>query len=153
MRYCIDTVKPEHIIHLGDHYEDATVIAEQYPHLRVHQVPGNCDFYGIYRSQPMVLCYDIAGVRTYMTHGHLHGVKGGLGRLVAEATEKEAQLVAFGHTHEALCYQTESGMWVLNPGSCRSWSGSAGVIEVQEQKISACYIVKQAELELMQLPG
>ena len=153
MRYCIETVKPDQIIHLGDHYEDGLVIAEQYPHLRVHQVPGNCDYFGQYRSMPPILCYDIDGVRTYMTHGHMHYVKGSLDRLLVAAGEKNAKVVTFGHTHEALCYQTESGMWVLNPGSCRSWSGSAGIIETEGEKVSACYIVKQAELELMQAQG
>ena len=153
MRYCVGVVKPEHIIHLGDHYEDATVLAEEYPHLRVHQAPGNCDFFEGIRSAPVVLCYDIGGVRIMMTHGHLHGVKGGLERLLTDAAERGAEIVTFGHTHEALCFQTEEGMWVLNPGSCRSWSGSAGVIEIEDKKVSACYIIKQAELEAMQSQG
>jgi len=153
MRYCIDAVKPAHIIHLGDHYEDGTVIAEEYPHVRIHQVPGNCDFYGQVRSMPPILCYEIGGVRVYMTHGHLHGVKGGIEKLLSQAAEKSAQIVTFGHTHEAQCFQTEEDVWVLNPGSCRSWSGSAGVIEIEDNKVSACYIVKQAELELMQERG
>ena len=153
MRHCIDTVKPDHIIHLGDHYEDGTVIAEEYPHLRVHQVPGNCDFGGAAQSEPPVMCYDIGGVRIFMTHGHMHGVKSGLDRLISAAAEMSAQVITFGHTHEALCFQTETGVWVMNPGSCRSWSGSAGVIEIVDKKVSACYVIKQAELELMQEQG
>lgn len=152
MHYCVDAVKPDQIIHLGDHYEDGTVIAEDYPHLRVHQVPGNCDFFSGARSQPPVMCYEIGGVRFYMTHGHLQGVKGGIEKLLADAAEKGAKVVCFGHTHEALCFQTER-MWVLNPGSCRSWSGSAGVVEIANQKVSACYVIKQAELEAMQSQG
>ena len=153
MRYCVDTVKPEHIIHLGDFYEDGKVLAELYPHLRVHQVPGNGDWYGDAKAEPRTMCYDIGGVRIYMTHGHLQGVKGGLERLLREAAEMSAQVVTFGHTHEALCFQTEEGAWVMNPGSCRSWSGSAGIIEITDKKVSACHIVRQAELELMQGQG
>lgn len=153
MRFCIDTVRPEHIIHLGDHYDDGAVIAELYPHLRVHQVPGNCDFGGAAQTEPSVKCYDIGGVRIFMTHGHMHGVKSGIERLVGAAAEMSAEVVTFGHTHEALCFQTETGTWVMNPGSCRSWSGSAGVIEIKDKKVSACYIIKQAELELMQGQG
>ena len=150
MRYCVEAIKPDGIIHLGDFYEDGAALAEWYPHLRVHQVPGNGDWYGDAKSEPRIMCYDIGGVRIYMTHGHLHGVKGGLDRLLLEGQQQSAQVVAFGHTHEALCFQTPEGMWVLNPGSCRSWSGSAGVIEIVEKKVSACYVVKQAELEAMQ---
>lgn len=150
MLHCVDTVKPDHIIHLGDYYEDAETLANLYSHLQVHCVPGNGDFFGSARSAPRTMCYEIDGVRIYMTHGHLQGVKGGLDRLLADAKEKNAQIVTFGHTHEALCFKTNEHMWVLNPGSCRSWSGSAGVIEVADKRVSACYIVKQADLEAMQ---
>lgn len=153
MRFCIDTVKPDHIIHLGDHFDDGTVVTELYPHLRVHQVPGNCDFGGAAQTEPPVKCYDIGGVRIYMTHGHMHGVKSSIDRLIRVAAEKAAQIVTFGHTHEALCLKTAEGMWILNPGSCRSWSGSAGIVEINDKKVSACYIVKQAELELMREQG
>ena len=153
MRYCIDAVKPEHIIHLGDYYEDATVIAELYPHIRVHQVPGNGDYFSQAKSEPTTICYDIGGVRIFMTHGHLQGVKNGLERLLADERAKSARIVAFGHTHEALCVHTPEDTWILNPGSCRGWGGSAAVIEINDQKVSACYIVKQAELETMQLQG
>lgn len=150
MRYCIDTVKPEHIIHLGDYYEDGTAIAELYPHIRVHQVPGNGDYFGAARSQPTTMCYEIGGVRIFMTHGHLQGVKNGLTRLLSDEKAQTAQVVTFGHTHEALCFQTPEGAWVMNPGSCRGWGGSVGLIEINDKKVSACWILKQAELEAMQ---
>jgi predicted phosphodiesterase len=86
-----------------------------------------------------------------MTHGHLHGVKNGLSRLLTDAHEHNAQAVLFGHTHEALCYREPDGLWVLNPGSCRSEDGSVGVIRIEDGKISACSILKQADLE--QWPG
>jgi len=150
MRYCIDTVKPEHIIHLGDYYEDGVAIAELYPHIRVHQVPGNGDYFGSVKSQPTTICYEIGGVRIFMTHGHLQGVKNGLDRLLSDERAKTARIVTFGHTHEALCFQTPEGQWVMNPGSCRGWSGSAGLIEIRDQKNSACRILQQAELDAMQ---
>ena len=82
-----------------------------------------------------------------MTHGHRHAVKSGTQRLLKDACSSGAQIVLYGHTHEAQCYKTDSGMWVLNPGSCRTSEGSVGVIEIEEEKISACYLLKQAELE------
>ena len=153
MRDCIDIVKPDQMIHLGDHYDDGLVLAELYPHVRIHQVPGNGDCYGSGRSAPTVMCYDIGGVRFFMTHGHMHGVKSGLERLLSDAREKGAQVVTFGHTHEALCFCAEGDMWVLNPGSCRSTSGSVGVIEIVDKKVSVCHVLKQTDLEAMQLQG
>ena len=146
MRYAIDTVKPEHIIHLGDYYEDGTVIAELYPHIRIHQVPGNGDYFGPARSQPATMCYDIGGVRIYMTHGHMHYVKSTPYRLLADGRKYGAAAVLYGHTHEAVCYQEEDGMWVLNPGTCGSFGGSVGLIEVEDGKIVSCRILTQNDL-------
>jgi len=147
MRYCIDAVKPEHVIHLGDHYEDGTVMAEEYPHIRFHQVPGNCDRYRMAWEVADIMCYPIGGVKLFMTHGHKHGVKSDIARVIADGRAQEAQAVLFGHTHSPVCFQTEDGLWVLNPGSCGSWGGSAGILEVEAGKITACRIVRQADLD------
>lgn len=133
-------------MHLGDHFDDGQAMAEEFSHIRFHQVPGNCDRYRCDPTQPDVLCYCIGGVRFYMTHGHRHGVKSGLGHLLAEAKRADAQAVLFGHTHRGECF-CEDGMWVLNPGSCGTYGGSAGIIEVRQETISACTLVGQAELE------
>ncbi len=153
MRFCIQSVHPEHVIHLGDHYEDGTAMAEEYPHIRFHQVPGNCDRYRMDATMPDILCYPIGGVKLFMTHGHKHAVKSDIHRVMADARERDAQAALFGHTHSALCFQSEDGLWVLNPGTCGSWGGSAGIIEIQDGKITACRVVRQAEIELMQVQG
>ena len=150
MRYCIQSVQPEHVIHLGDHYEDALALAQEYPHIRFHQVPGNCDRFRMEQDAVEILCYCIGGVKLFMTHGHRHGVKTDIAPVVADARSRGAQGVLFGHTHCPLCFQTEDGMWVLKPGSCGSWSGSAGLVEICENEISACRIIRQADMEVMQ---
>ena len=43
MREAVRAVKPDAIVHLGDYYDDARVLAEENPHIPVHMVPGNCD--------------------------------------------------------------------------------------------------------------
>ena len=149
MRYCIDRVQPEHVVHLGDHFDDGVAMAQENPHIRFHKVPGNCDRYRMENWEPEILCYAIGGVKLFMTHGHKHGVKTQLYRLILEGRKSGAQAILFGHTHQAYCVQEEDGIWVLNPGSCGSWGGSAGIIEIQNGKISACYLVKQADLEKM----
>ncbi len=147
MRFCVRAVKPDAIVHLGDYYDDGTVIAQENPEIRVHQVPGNCDRFRTIGLRPEVLCYDVCGVRLYMTHGHLHGVKFGDGRLLKDARKEGAAAVLYGHTHVAECRREADGLWVLNPGSCGSGSGSCGVIETDGERIVACRVWRQAELE------
>ena len=147
MRFALDRIKPDAVVHLGDYFDDGTAIAEDYPHIPFHQVPGNCDRYRCPVPQPEVLCYDICGVRLFMTHGHLHHVKSTCLALCRNAREMGAAAALFGHTHEALCRQEEDGLWVLNPGSCGSYGGSVGLITVINQKIQQCRILRQAELE------
>ena len=149
MRYCIDTVHPECVIHLGDHYEDGAVMAQEYPHIQFYLVPGNCDRYRMESFQPETLSFTVAGVRMYMTHGHLHKVKMGLGALLKAARDNRSEIVLYGHTHRSYCAREEDGLWVMNPGSCGSWGGSVGILEIDDNKISACYIVEQADLEVM----
>ena len=149
MYHCMDVIKPNHVIHLGDHYDDAQKLSRAYPHVRVHMVPGNCDSARTFDAPPLVMCYDIAGVRVFMTHGHLHGVKQDIYHLLADAWEKKAKMALFGHTHEAVCYQMEDGLWVLNPGSCKTFDGSVALIEAEGGKISACRILRQADIDAM----
>ena len=149
MRLCIARVKPDAVVHLGDHYDDGAVLAEENRHLTVHQVPGNCDRFRCRLDAPQILSYPVCGVRLYMTHGHLHGVKSGTDRLLADARSSNAQAVLYGHTHRADCHQEPDGLWVLNPGSCGCFGGTAGMIETDGQNITACRIIGQEELEEM----
>ena len=147
MRLCIEQVKPDLVIHLGDYYDDGETMQEEYPHLRFYRVPGNCDRYRASSIIPETLVEDVAGVRLYMTHGHLHQVKMGTGALVKAARQRGADAALFGHTHIALCEQLEDGMWLLNPGSCGYYGGSAGIILVQDGKIQSCRVIRQDDLE------
>jgi len=147
MRRCVKSIKPDAIVHLGDHYDDGQVLAEENPHLTVHQVPGNCDRY---RCPPWVnatLCYDVCGVRLFMTHGHKQGVKTNTAMLVAEARAMRAQAALYGHTRVAEVRREKDGMWVMNPGSSGYGGGSAGLMEVENGKILSCRIIRQENLE------
>ena len=146
MRMCIDSVRPDHVIHLGDHFDDGKAMAEEYTQIIFHQVPGNCDRFRCDSWLPDILCYEIGGIRMYMTHGHRHSVKTGNIQLVNTARENGAKIVLYGHTHQAVCEQQYDGMWVLNPGTCGSFGGSAGLIEVLDGKITSCRILRQEDL-------
>ena len=144
MRACIRAVNPDAIIHLGDYFEDGTDMAEEFPHIPMHQVPGNCDRYRMVAYHPEQICYPVGGVKMFMTHGHNQKVKMTLALLKKEAKEAGAQAALFGHTHSAYCCQ-EDGLWLLNPGSCGAYSGSAGLIETNDGKITACRILTHAD--------
>ncbi len=146
MRRCIQKMKPDHVVHLGDYFDDGTAMAEENPNIIFHQIPGNCDRYRCVPWQAETMCYSIGGVKMFMTHGHKHAVKSGTDRLLEDGRKSNASAILYGHTHRAECYQTEDGIWVMNPGSCGSTGGSVGVIEVEEERITACYLLQQADL-------
>ncbi len=150
MRLCIEKVNPQIVIHLGDYYDDAAAMEEEFQGIRFYSVPGNCDYYRVSADLAQTRVEDIQGVRVYMTHGHLHHVKSGLGALLKAARGRKAQAVLFGHTHAPLCQQEEDGLWVLNPGSCGYYGGSAGLLCVESGSILSCRLIRQADLEVFE---
>ena len=137
MRWCVESVKPDAIVHLGDYYEDGCDLHEEYPLIPFYQVPGNCDKYRVPPHVSEILITRVFGVDLYMTHGHKHRVKSTMGLLTAAARVAKVQAVLYGHTHIPDC-RCEDGLWILNPGSSGSWGGSAGIIEVENGKILSC---------------
>lgn len=148
MRACLDAVKPDAVIHLGDYFDDGVAMAEEYPQLHFYQVPGNCDVYRVPREIPDIRIDRIGGVDLYMTHGHRHRVKTDTYKLIQDARKCRVAAVLYGHTHVADCHQEPDGLWVLNPGSCGYYGGSAGLIETNNGKIVTCRILRQENLEV-----
>lgn len=146
MRACIDHIKPDAVVHLGDHYDDAQALAEQYHRIPFHMVAGNCDRYRCPPDAREMLCYPIGGVMVFMTHGHNHHVKSGTGALTADARRYGAKLALYGHTHRMDCHQEED-LWVMNPGACGSFGGSAGLVKIEDGQIKACYFITSEDLE------
>lgn len=147
MRECIESIKPDYIIHLGDYYDDASAMSEEYPNIPLVQVPGNCDRY---RCPPFVQEIEIRkidGMNLYLTHGHRHMVKQHLDMLLRDSRKCHAAAALYGHTHIADCHQEADGLWVLNPGSCGFYGGSAGLMETNHGKIVNCRIIRQENLE------
>lgn len=144
MNRCVEKLKPDAIIHLGDYYDDAEALAERYPHIPLHQVAGNCDKYRAPFHARQMLCYPVGGVMLYMTHGHNHHVKQGIGELLADARRNGAVAVLYGHTHIPDCHREKDGLWVLNPGSA---GYSAGVLETDGKQVTACKLLTENDLE------
>jgi putative phosphoesterase len=147
MRRCIEHIRPDTVIHLGDYFEDGKAMEEEYPHIRFYCVPGNCDRYRITSDMAETLVETVAGVKLYMTHGHLHFVKSGEGALIKAARSRGAAIALFGHTHSPLCEKLDNGLWLLNPGSCGYYGGSAGLLELENGTVRVCRLLRQADLE------
>lgn len=124
--------QPDYLIHLGDYCGDLNEIRTENPMLPMISVRGNCD---LYETEQSIRIAEYCGVRILMTHGHLYGVKNGLLRLELAAREKEAEVVLFGHTHQAYC-EKSGGLWIMNPGSCgASIIVSYGIVEIKNQAV------------------
>ena len=123
----IERLRPDAVIHLGDHLEDAESMESVFSGVDFYHVPGNCD----YAAQiPANLEIEVDGVRIFLTHGHLFSVKSGTQRLLLEAQRRGVQLALFGHTHQAFCEEID-GVTLFNPGCCGRFTPrpSYGVIE------------------------
>ena len=123
----IERLRPDAVLHLGDHLEDAESMESVFSGVDFYHVPGNCD----YTAQiPANLEIEVDGVRIFLTHGHLFGVKSGTQRLLLEAQRRGVTLALFGHTHQAFCEEID-GVTLFNPGCCGRFTSrpSYGVIE------------------------
>lgn len=146
MRRCIDAVKPNAVVHLGDHFDDGIAMKEEYPGISFYLVPGNCDRYRCPPNQPEICIDRVCGVNLYMTHGHRHSVKSYLGALLRDARIAKVDAALYGHTHHADCHREADGLWVLNPGTCGYYGGSAGLILTDNGRIMDCRILKEEDL-------
>lgn len=126
---------PDGILFLGDGVTDLARAALP-DGLSVYAVRGNCDYPA--EDAPPVECLTaLAGHTLFLTHGHLYGVKGGIGRLFTAGIERGADLILFGHTHrpldayfpagsDLLAEPPEKPVHLFNPGSLKN--GSFGVL-------------------------
>jgi len=115
---------------------------------QMYTVQGNMDFDD---RLPDEVSTTVDGVSVYMTHGHLVGVNFGLDQLMAAATQHQAQLAFFGHTHQ-LGVERHHGLLVLNPGSISQprgefsrLGGTYAIVETDGQKITVQYYNRQLQ--------
>ncbi|MBR0062622.1 MAG: metallophosphoesterase [Oscillospiraceae bacterium] len=113
MRTIVSEEKPDAVIHAGDGLRDIKSIEDDYPGVKFHYVPGNCDFGSFEPGTKMPV---IGGKTFFLTHGHGYYVKYGLDSIINNACASGADVLVFGHTHEAYCGNV-NGLLVINPGS------------------------------------
>ena len=100
------------IIHLGDCKKDLTQINTKY-NLNYEAVVGNNDFVREGEVEKVIV---INGKKILLTHGHKYNVYFGIDRLYFRASEVEADIVLYGHTH-AQNVEWVNNILFINPGS------------------------------------
>lgn len=118
------------LIHLGDNIEDVESLESGFKG-EVYAVRGNCDYSNKY---PKEMIIELMGKKIFFTHGDLYGVKNGLNNIYFKGRELEADIVLFGHTHEAII-EKENNLILMNPGSIslpRLKGRYVGFIDIKE---------------------
>ena len=129
--FAYDAIEKEHpdaVVHLGDHLTDAEDLSFACQEPDFYYVPGNCDYAP---AVPQSLTLELDGVRIFVTHGHLYGVKRDLTALAGAAKD-------FGHTH-IQHLEERGGITLLNPGTAGRFGHSGyAVVEIKDGAFSCC---------------
>ncbi|NCC68247.1 MAG: metallophosphoesterase [Clostridia bacterium] len=134
----IKAEKPDSLLFLGDGARDLDKIKAQFPDIPLRAVRGNCD-YDSYLPVSDVITAD--GVRIFLTHGHLYGVKSkNLYALAEVANQSGATLALYGHTHTARIEPVGSVI-TLNPGSCGCGTASFAIVTTGGAGRFSCQII------------
>ncbi|MBQ4091329.1 MAG: YfcE family phosphodiesterase [Clostridia bacterium] len=130
---------PDAVIFLGDGLRDLDGI--DLGGIPLHSVCGNCDSMvaQLFDTPDEQLLF-IGGKRIFITHGHKYHVKSLLSPIILRARELCADIVLFGHTHQALemtlgeenqyGIKLEKPLLVMNPGSIGSYPYCFGSIDI-----------------------
>ena len=130
----------EAVFFLGDGIGDFDRLREKYPGPRYAGVLGNCDGYALLDGGSYEKLTDCGGLRFLLMHGHRHSVKSGIQRAADYAIAKGADVLLFGHTHEAFDAEIDgsSGGSVrcINPGSVGAWYGASfALLEIRDGRL------------------
>ena len=131
----LNEVEYNYVLYLGDYVADIlnfkSVLKD-----KLFIVKGNCD--GDINVDDDLLI-EIANKKIFLTHGHRYGVKLGIGKLLKKASEVNADILLFGHTHIPLQTQIDNGLVVLNPGSVGKGAlgnNTFGIVEIEQDNIT-----------------
>ncbi|MBR4895585.1 MAG: YfcE family phosphodiesterase [Clostridia bacterium] len=119
----------EAVFFLGDGYSDFERVAAKHPGPQYYGVLGNCDSYRLLAGGSYEKTVDLGGHRFLLVHGHRHGVKSGIGGAVNYAASKGADVLLYGHTHEAFDEPLDAAdgtsVRTINPGSVGAFYGAS----------------------------
>ncbi len=116
------------VVHVGDGADEAQEMKESFPEKMFLMVRGNCDWGSTLPNDEVTR---LAGKDIFYTHGYTHNVKYGLYEVVSAARDNKADILLFGHTHNALT-EYDNGLYIMNPGSLHGSQGSYGIIDITD---------------------
>lgn len=113
------------VIHLGDGSEDCAEVMADYPQIPLVLISGNREEYlHLFLSSPLMIedVFTVAGKKIVAGHGHKYHVKSGDTGAISHALSLDADILLYGHTHEAVCKtfvsdDTGHELYILNPGT------------------------------------
>lgn len=147
IREAVERVKPDALLFAGDGLRDLSSLDLSCP---LYAVRGNCDRQteafssgvsdsvsdGVNDEELITL----GGIRIFLCHGHRYGVKSSIVAAAAAAVRQKADVLVFGHTHEAAELNIgpdDTGLTagrsllVCNPGTIGLYPHTFGVLTVR----------------------
>ena len=135
-------------VHLGDGACDLSRSFPEHYEKPLVFIEGNGEYYGWVgsdrRYRPLQFGFtEFEGKKIFMTHGHRFGVKSTLTPIINEAISRDADILLFGHTHEA-CegvitsdndhgFKITKPIHIMNPGSIGSYPYTFGIISIDKE--------------------
>ena len=116
----------DHVFFLGDGVRDLLSVMDEFPTVKFNYVFGNCDCGITAPSEMKGQIYEalvtVGGKKFLIMHGHRYDVKSTHQRAADRAIETQADVLLYGHTHEAeditIDGSFEGHVRMINPGSC-----------------------------------
>lgn len=100
------------VIHCGD-IEGGEYTVAQSAGCPVQMVQGNNDFFS---DLPREKEFQIGKYKVWLIHGHTYGVSVSNNLIKAEAKDRGADIVMYGHSHKPIV-DIDDGIIAVNPGS------------------------------------
>ena len=121
----------EVVIHLGDGADEADDMKLAFPEKMFLQVRGNCDWGSVL---PAFGDITLDGKHIFYTHGNNYNVKYGMYQVCSAARDHKADILLFGHTHQAMT-DYDDGLYMMNPGSLNGSRGTYGILDITKAGI------------------
>ena len=128
----------DYLFHCGDAQVDPAFLLEHQDEYQLLAVKGNCDSW---TDLPAVVDRKIGYYKVAAVHGHRQDVSYGLDGLKRLAREISADVMLFGHTHQAMIKRdANGGTLYVNPGSLTrnrpySKKGTYAVLTISEDAL------------------
>ena len=149
------------IVHLGDGYEDLSLIDTR--GLPVWRVRGNFEdhmyaFSSRRDEVPRELLFSLGGYNILIIHGHRFDVKSGYERAAAYAADRGADILMFGHTHVMTEKYLPAGtpvgtqldtplarpLYIFNPGTAgMGFVQSYGIVDLRPDGVVMSHAVSR----------